>query len=386
MLKHLGIVQFYKAFTQVAVTILFATASFSASVFAEDQDSVKTIQPHAKLRVAVVRHVGESSRGPFVVIDGGHARGYAIGVDVCFYDDHDHETTCGTVERASPKAAGIRIERNLMSLIRVGDRVWFKGAGALPPRGASETSDQNEINKMLKEEEAEPPLLSRRWFADYSLAPSLPISVNALKFDAAARASGNGTVWSAGAVQRFSPVGFVSGVQFPRSGTTMQQIFVGYQFLPQSPVVSDYDLTDSSQTVTSNVSGHFYRLGIQIGESFMHTDSSDLIIAGGIDLGYMTHKFSAILTSGSSLASGNMRHFLISAPISTWWELHLGVWALRTGLDITIPMLLFGEKATGTIDYSEETGARKDMTAALSAINPRKSLGVALRLGIGTSF
>lgn len=386
MLKHLGIVQFYKAFTCVALMTLLGAAAFGPSVFANDQEQVPTKLPTVKRRVGIVRHVGESSRGPFVVIDSGQMRGYNIGVDVCFYDDHDHETTCGTVERSSPKAAGIRIERNLMSLIRVGDRVWFKGAGPVPARGAAETTDQNEINKMLKEEESAPPLLARRWFADYSAAPSLPISVNALKFDAAARASGNGSVWAAGTVQRLSPVGFVSGVQFPKAGTTMQQIFVGYQFLPQSPIVSDYDLTDASQTVESKVTGHFYRLGMQIGESFMHSDSSDWIIAGGIDLGYMTHKFSAILTGGTTLASGNMRHFLISAPISTWWELHMGIWALRTGLDVTIPMLLFGEKSSGSVDYAEETGARKDMTAALSAINTRKSLGVAIRLGIGTSF
>lgn len=411
MLKLLGIVQFNKVFKHSLLASCVATLSSLNSVcFSQNADpsneeaspKEETVAPTkmvptpkepiakakgpVKHKVASVRHVGESNRGSFVVIDSGQIRGYVIGLEVCFYDDHGGETTCGTIERSSPRAAGIRIERNRLSLIRIGDRVWNKAWGPVPPKGSIDPNDQNDVNKMLRDEEMIPPVLDRRWFADYSFAPSLPMAVNTLKFDAASRASGNGTVWSAGAVQRLSPVGFVTGVEFPKSGDTMQEVFFGYQFLPQSPVVSDYDLTDGSQTVQSSVTGHFYRIGMQIGQTVIHAETSDLLIAGGIDLSYITHKFSASLSGGSTLASGKMQHYLLSAPISMWWEKHLGKLDFRTGIDVAIPMVLFGQKVTGSVDYNEDTAARKDMTAVTSAIDPRKSLGAAIRIGVGGKF
>ena len=88
MLKNLGIVQFYNAFRCAIVLTLVALVSFSAGGFAEDQEQSKAKPAGVKRRVGIVRHVGESSRGPFVVIDSGQLRGYVIGVDVCFYDVH----------------------------------------------------------------------------------------------------------------------------------------------------------------------------------------------------------------------------------------------------------------------------------------------------------
>lgn len=382
MLNGLGIVRFLR-FSQCLANSWLMVVALCYGQYAVAEE-VATNQ--VKRKVAAIRHLSEGPRGPFVVIDGGQTKGYVIGTDVCFYDDNGNETTCSIVERSNLHAAGLLIERNRMSLIRVGDRAWFKDGGPVPPKGENDGSADADINQLAKQEEIEPPLLERRWFLNYSFAPGLPVAVNTLKFDAASRASGNGSVWAEGAVQRFSPVGFSTGVHLPRAGTTNLTVFMGYQFLPQSPVLSDYDLTDSSQTVESNVSGHFYRIGTQIGETVWHTESSDWMVGGGLDLHYITHKFSAVLTGGTALAEGSMRHFLIGAPLGTWYELHFGGWALSAGIEATIPMVLFGEKITGEVGYSENTTARKDMNSVSSAINPRKSLGVALRLGIGGKF
>lgn len=381
MLNSLGIVRFFKISLPTRSLGLLPFVCYMGLVHAAE-----STPKQVKRKVATIRVLSDGPRGPYVVIDGGQTKGYVIGVDVCFYDDHDNETTCSIVERSNLHAAGILIARNKMSLIREGDRVWFKDGGPVPAKGAMDATADADINSLSKEEQTVPALLDRRWFLDYSFAPLLPLAVNTLKFDATARASGNGSVWAEGVVQRFSPVGLFTGVHLPRAGSNNVTAFFGYQFLPQSPVISNYDLLDASQTVESSVSGHFYRVGMQIGESIRHTETSDWMVGGGLDLHYITHKFSAKLGGETSLAEGSMRHFLIGAPMATWWEQHWGGWALNAGLEVTIPMIMFGEKVAGDIGYSESTTARKDMDSATSAINPRKSLGVALRLGIGGKF
>ncbi|MCX6126175.1 MAG: hypothetical protein NTV34_15695 [Proteobacteria bacterium] len=339
---------------------------------------------------AYVRHVGENERGPYVVIDQGSKSGFVIGLDLCLFDDLGQETGCGVIERTNLTAAGIRLPIGKRNFTAEGNRAWSVTWGPLPvAEGTYAVDDSTDVDKLVSEEELEPEdpsMLQRRVSYQYVAAFLLPVTSNNLQFDAASRASGQGTVWGSGSILKKSLVGLAVNLRLPKPGFWDQGIILGYNFMQATPLKTDYDLTDSSKSVESSVSAHFYRVGWSRGYGIFSSDHFKWMASAGLDGWLVMHRFRADSSDGSSLAAGAIYNGLLTAPLSTWTECDVGGWTWTTGVDIQVPVFMRGGRVSGQVGYNEQTTADKDISAIGRAINPRKSLGVAFKLGIGAKI
>lgn len=344
--------------------------------------------PKVPKKPAVVRHVGGGSRGPYVVIDGGSRRGYVIGADICLYNDLGQETGCGTIEQTNAKAAGIRLAKDKQNAVAEGNRAWSLAWGPLPVLDGYAVEDaEDDVNNLVQEQQdetpKEPPLLRRRISYEYVVMPSLPVSANNLEFDAKARAANTGNVWVSGSELSRSLVGLSVNFRMPKPGAWDHGVSLGYNFMQQVPVSTDFDVTDSSQIVESSVSAHFYHLGYTRGYSLFHRETFDLMLGAGLEAWMVVHKFRADHSDTSSLALGSIYNGLLTLPVSVWTEWAMGGWQITSGIDVQMPLYMKGNRVSGQVGYSEDTAATKDLGSIGEAIAPKKRMGYAIRLGFG---
>jgi hypothetical protein len=337
---------------------------------------------------ALVKHLGDSQLGPYVALSKGNRHGYVIGLDMCLYNDEGQKTGCGIVEESNQYSSGIRLPKDTQTSVTEGNRAWRDAWGPLPlPEGYAELDDLETVEE--QEEPALPPVppeLAR--LASFNLASylSLPVVVNNLKFDASARAANAGTVWTSGDEIKRSLIGFNLDIRIPRPGPWDLGLLLGYSFLPQAPIKSDFDVTDSSQTVLSYVSGHFYRIGANTGYALVQGDSHEWMVSSGLEIWLIQHRFGAAHSDGTTLAQGQIVNALIGLPVSTWWQIYGEKWSFNTGLDVILPLYMGPNRASGVIGYAEATQAAKDISDVQAAINPKKAVGYSIRLGIGRNL
>ncbi len=369
---------------------LFAFSWVSLTSFAETSSQNKT--PKIPKNPGIVKHVGDSTRGPYVVIESGTKRGFKLGQDICFYNTEDEETGCGSVEEANPKASGIRLPIGKKHFVAQGQRAWSSLWGPLPSLdgfvvSSSENSDVESLIEAQEEQEPpEPSVFIRRISYGYVAALKVPATVHALKFNAQAKASGQGSIWESGDAQNRSLVGFGIYAHLPRPGKWETQVGFSYNFLPQTPVKADYDLTDGSTNVVSSVTGHFYNFHWSRGLSLLHSEQFDVLFHAGLELNFVVHKFSAEHSEGTSFAQGSLYNGLLSIPLSPSMEWHMGGWIGTFALDTTMPITMFGKRISGDIGYDEDSSAEKDLSAVKDAMNVQKNFGYAIRIGLGAKI
>lgn len=373
---------FYRALLASVIGVCFAAVQALAQVEV------------SKKQVAVVRHRGKNRQGTYVVLDRGSNRGFVIGAEVCFYTAESQKTGCGMIERSSPRAAGVRLSRDGNGQVVVSQYAWIPAWGEFPgPPKARDIEDyyKEAVEQLVDQQQAtvtpaEPPLLSRRLSVSYSPAWILPVTAHTVTFAASARASGVGSVWAQGEPQSRSLVGFTLALKIPRPGRWDDEVSFGYNFLAASPVKKDFDLTDSTQTVTSQLTAHFYRFRWQRGFTVLHTEKSDYLAGAGVDLYAVSHRFRAEHSSEGTLAQGSVLNFLLSAPLSAWGEWQWGGWVCSAGVDVTVPLYMFGRTISGEVAYSEDTIAAKDLGTLVEVMDVKKNVGLSLHVGLGSKF
>jgi len=361
---------------------------FSLLLVSRNITAAETSKDYPK-RPARVWHVGESPKGPYVVINRGSSQKYVIGTEVCLYDDRSQETGCGVIEQTNSTASGIRLPKDEKHLVVEGNRAWSLTWGPLPQPDGYAVNDDSDTSALVEAEAQavaeEPSLLMRRISYQY-VAGLVPLTAKTLEFNAAARASGTGSVWRGGSVSQSSYVGFLVDFRLPNPGPWDTGYQIGYSFLHATPVVTDFDLTDASKTVESSVSGHFYRLGWSKGYGIITGDSLRWMVSGGADLWIVSHKFRADSSDGTSLAGGAIYNGLLTLPVSTWTEVESGGWTWSFGLDFQVPIYMKGNRVTGVIGYNENTTAEKDIGSIGEAVDVKKSFGVLLKIGLGAKI
>ncbi|MCX6119981.1 MAG: hypothetical protein NT027_20795 [Proteobacteria bacterium] len=342
-------------------------------------------------RAAIVKHIGDSSRGPYAVLESGANRGFTVGIDICFFNMEDEETGCGTIEQSSPKASGVRLPAGKPHAVSEGQRAWAPMWGKVPAfdGSASEGAD-DEVSDLIEEEQEEnpeiPSVFKHRMSYNYLLGLKLPVTTHGFKFDAAARVSGTGSVWTTDASYTRSLVGFSVIARIPKPGRWDRGYGFAYNFLPQTPVKSDFDLTDGSTWVTTTVSAHFYRFHASTGFSLLKTNSFDLLLDAGFELVAIVHRFSAEYSEGTSFAQGTLINGMLMLPFGPIAEWKIGGWILNFSTDFYLPVYMKGNKVSGIVGYDEETPADKDLNSIKDAIAPKKTFGYGVRLGLGGEF
>ena len=353
-------------------------------------------------KIGIVRHIGRNVDGPYVVIDTGSSDRYTIGLDVCFFNEQDIKVACGTIVRTKPRAAGVILDAADEGRVKSGFLAFIKGESPKPkkvepdvPRGpyVEPTADQErdgdepEPEPPEPDEPPSPALLNRRWSLEPAYAWRLPLQANELDFDANARSSGKGTLWSSGKRLSSSYVGFAATLYWPLPGLWETSFVLGYHFIPQSVVKNDFDLTDATASTTIATWQHLYRVRWRLDRSVVHTDSSDLFVGSGLELVAATTKFKGTYTSSTDsgdLVSGSITGSVLSLPLSSWYETKIGGWNVLGGIDVTIPIKQQSSTLSGSVPYSASTGkAKKDINAAADAVNQTKAIGCVLHVGFG---
>lgn len=349
-------------------------------------------------RPAMVRFVGRNQTGRFAVFDQGSETGFVIARDVCFYRADGHKVFCAPIVRTKLAAAAVTFKDNLKGDIVKGLYVWPQDLGeinlaALSESVASVTS--SDAQDLLDEEDDPPepelpPLLARR--LQVHLAPTLflPIWMNDLRFNAGARSAGTGKIWESGDTIRGSAIGFGMRYHLPKNGAGDSAFDFTYHFVAQNPVKDDFDLTDGSTNVQSSVWSHHCRFRWLRGATWMHDDASDLLLYTGFGYDLLMAKFSAGKTGGASgnLVSGTITGHGFEIPVVVAWQKYFGDWMVTTGVDMALPLGVFGVQSKGKLSYDENTGnADKSLGNAVDAVNVRRGwFSFALQFGLGAKF
>ena len=349
---------------------------------------------------AIIAHMGKNKSGPYAVFNQGSKTGFVIGRDVCVYSKENVKLTCSVIVRTKLRAAAIILSEEDRAKIEKGQYVWPSdlGAFALQPKISDSAADAKaaaDISALSQQEDDPPepvlpPVLSRR--VQIHLAPtySLPIWMNDLRFNAGARASGAGEIWESGDTIKGSVVGLGARYHVPLNGNGDSAFDFTYHFVPQNPVKDDFDLTDASTSVQSAVWSHHYRFRWLRGATWRHAESSDLLLYTGFGYDFLTAKFLASKTGGSTseLVNGTITGHGFEIPVVIAWQKFLGGWMLTTGADMALPLGVYGVKTTGKLSYDEETAAAdKSLNGAAEAVNVRRGwFSLALQFGIGAKF
>jgi hypothetical protein len=334
----------------------------------------------------IVRFVGESPKGPFAVVDYGKQSGYEKGLEICFFTPDGEKTGCGVVEEATPRAAGVRFKVGETISVTPGQRAWAGSWGPLPAmEGYSDNADlAEEESEDLKETMIEEPSLLKR-VATFELSPyfRLPLSHNGFSFDPAIKTSGQGSVWKKEPAKTLGLLSFDAAFRSPSPGARDRVYRLGYTFVPQIRTSADFSLGSSDPSVQSWVVAHHYRAGVQWGFGFLTSPSFDLLVSGGGELWLSQYKFGADASEGTTLAQGSMVVPTLMAPIDVQARMIGKTWMFQSGIKLALPLWSGSPRVSGVSNLGALTTAAHDVTDIRDAIEVKKTLGVALTIGVG---
>ena len=347
---------------------------------------------------AKVVDVRRNKRGPYLVFNQGSRTGFVIGREVCFFDANNQKLGCASIVRTKPNAGAVYLSAEDGTKIKKGDYVWPLDMGTinLQPKltGGQESSESDALTLLAQEEDpAElilPPLLRPRYQIHISPTYALPIWMNALRFNAGARAAGSGEIWESGDTIKGSVVGF--GARYYRSlnGRGDSSLDFTYHFVPQRPIKDDFDPTNAGVSVKSSVWSHHYRLRWMRGATWRHDEFSDVLMYSGLGYDFMRAKFKSqtVGSTAGNLIDGSISAHALELPLILTWQKYFGNWLISAGADASLPMGVFGVQSDGNLSYDEETAdADKSVGGAVDAINVRRGwFSLALQFGIGASF
>ncbi len=348
---------------------------------------------------ATIVYFGKNKLGPYGVFDQGSNNGFVIGRDVCIYSDTREKVFCAAIVRTKPRAAAIHFKPRIRAKLRIGFFVWPRDLGdPVFPKAEDAVADAKsaaDVSSISMEEDDPPepilpPVLSSRWQIHLAPTYALPIWMNDLRFNPSARASGSGKIWDSGDTIKGSVVGFGARYHMPQNGRGDMAIDFTYHFVPQKPVKDDFDFTDTSVAVRSEVWSHHFRFRWLRGATWRHRDDSDLLLYTGVGYDLLRVKFRASKTGASSseLVSGQIIGHGLEIPVVVAWQKSLGDWMLTTGADMALPLGVFGEKLTGKLSYADDVAdADKSLNGAAEAVNVRRGwFSFAAQFGIGRKF
>ena len=375
-----------------ALVCVFASAlSVTETLFGADG----VIDPTSPANVFAVR---KNKRGPYVVFDQGSKTGFVIGRDVCFYDTESQKIACSSIVRTKPRAGAVYITADEAEKIKPGFYVWPQDLGTFkiqPKITDDKESNELDLERLIAEEDDPPeiilpPLLRPRLQAHLSPTYALPIWMNDLRFNSAARASGSGEIWEPGDTIKGSVVGFGARYYMALAGRGDSSVDFTYHFVPQRPVKDDFDVTNASIAVKSSVWSHHYRLRWMRGATWKHDDLTDLLLYAGLGYDFMQAKFKSekVGAAVGKLVDGTVKAHALELPLILTWQRYFGRWLFSAGADASLPIGVFGVDANGRLSYDEETAdADKSFDGAVEAINVRRGwFALALQFGLGATF
>jgi hypothetical protein len=387
-----------------AAFLLFVSAACPDFASADEGNPAPGV--HTPKHPAHVVHVKHKKNGPYVVVDQGSSTGFVIGRDVCFYDENQVKQACASIVRTKQRAAAVVVGKADFAKMSIGLLAWPEDLGPLPAsapvaeeKKAAEVAEEKKATSDAADLQTQeddppepilPPLLSSR--AQWHVSPTfaLPIWMNDLRFNSSARITGTGKIWESGDTIKGSAVGFGIRYYMPQNGRGDSAIDFTYQFIPQRPVKDDFDTTDGGTLVQSGVLSHQYRFRWFRGATWRHDDTSDLLLYTGLGYDFIKTKFNASKVGGSSaeLVSGVITGHGFEIPLVVEWQQFIGGWMLTTGLDMGLPIGVFGVKSTGTVSYDEDvSSADKSFKGAVQAVNVRRGwFTLAMQVGIGAKF
>ncbi len=345
---------------------------------------------------ATIVYFGKNKKGPYAVFDQGSNSGFVIGRDVCLYSVERKKIDCTTVVRTKPRAAAIHLKPAIRAKLDVGFFVWPEDLGdPMFPKSEDALADAKsaaDVSSLSLEEDDPPepilpPLLVARWQIHLAPTYALPVWMNDLRFDPSARAAGSGKIWDSGDTIKGSVVGFGARYHMPQNGRGDAAVDFTYHFVPQKPVKDDFDLTDTSVAVQSEVWSHHFRFRWLRGATWRHREDSDLLLytGAGYDLVRVKFRSAKIGASTSELVRGEIWGHGLEIPVVVAWQKTMGDWMLTAGADMAMPLGVFGVKMTGKLGYSEDVAdADKSLDSAADAVNVRRGwFSFAAQFGIG---
>ena len=353
------------------------------------------VDPTSPARVFAVR---KNKRGPYVVFDQGSKTGFVIARDVCFYDSDSQKVACASIVRTKPRAGAVYVTAEEAEKIKPGFFVWPQDLGSFkiqPKVSDTKGADEPDLELLIAEEDDPPaiilpPLLRPRLQFHISPTYALPIWLNDLRFNSAARASGTGEIWEPGDTIKGSVVGFGARYYKALPGRGDSSVDFTYHFVPQRPLKDDFDITNAAIAVKSMVWSHHYRLRWMRGATWKHGDLTDLLLYVGLGYDFMQAKFKSekVGASVGSLVEGTINAHAVELPLIVTWQRYFGRWLFSAGADASLPLGVFGVDASGNLNYDEETAeADKSFDGAVDAVNVRRGwFALALQFGLGVTF
>ena len=375
--------------TRIILVLTIAWTPFGQAAWASG-----VVNPAAPARIV---HSNTNKRGFYAVFNQGSNTGYVIGREVCLYAPTRARILCSTIIRAKPRAAAIQLTQDDRGRVKNGFFVWPEDLGepvitddSLTRQEPGTAADVKELSMQEEDDPPEPvlpPVLVNRW--ELYIAPSyaLPVWMNDLRFNAGARASGTGKIWESGDTIKGSFVGIGGRYHKALAGNGDSALDLTYHFIPQKPVSDDFDLTDGSVAIQSQVWAHQARVRWLRGATWRHKDESDLLLYTGIGYDLLYAKFKSVKTGAATdeLVSGATSAHSFEIPVVVSYEVGWGAWRLSSGLDLALPLGVYGRKTTGKLSYSDDTAdADKSLGAVEKAINIRRGwFAASLHCGIG---
>jgi hypothetical protein len=348
---------------------------------------------------ARVVHSNTNKIGFYAVFNQGANTGFVIGREICVYSVDRSKVLCSTIVRSKPTASAIQLTAEDKERIKKGYFGWPQDLGEPVISDDDLNRNVGKISRDAKElsqqeddppEPVLPPMLQNRWDVHLSPTYALPIWMNDLRFNAGARASGKGKIWESGDTIKGSAIGMGARIHQALAGRGDSAFDLTYHFVPQKPVRDDFDLTDGSVYVQSEVWSHQLRFRWLRGATWKHTDDSDLLMYTGFGYDFLYAKFksSKVGSSNDELVSGRTLAHGFEIPVVMEYESTYGAWRWSVGMDLALPLGVYGKKMTAKLSYADDTAdADKSLGAVEKALNIRRGwFSAALHCGIGRSL